>query len=460
MNCGGALTHFSLLLSHTHKTQDDHDGKCFGPAGFSECGDATLWHIRRRPSHWTRKRGLLRKLLQIDESEEKDWGFALQLVDYTTTNNHNDNDSSSMSLRQSRDCLTRRQTTNKQRGGEVLGLGKCTSLQTAWSWRVSGEGILFHGVAGSKRRLHPSQCLWRQNTTIPTLSSCEADEEDSSSRLVRFSMVRYHSNKQSASTVERVLEEDMKKRKSKQHHVDEAVDVESNNDEITQQQHPVMSVDLAHSHATEPLTQPDVKPSSQLLLTPLSSMSSKERVTASMVPRNILKGASPILVAMDTTRNNNNMRNNNNEMPSSSTLTVDTTTTTRLGGGPVKLRKMPTHPYIASSRDNVWTDPQTGLEYITDLCEYLGHDRKESGRHTLTGVGQYTRTVFNIKVCVVCVLLLCALSVLLLLIFMCVCCCKNTILTYMFVSHVSLLFIGLRRGIVCFQTGRACRSTL
>ena len=60
---------------------------------------------------------------------------------------------------------------------------------------------------------------------------------------------------------------------------------------------------------------------------------------------------------------------------------------------------MPTHPYIASAKNNVWTDPQTGLEFQTDLCEYLGHDRKESGRHTLTGVGQYTRTVFNIKVC-------------------------------------------------------------
>jgi len=29
--------------------KDDTDGTCLGPSGFSECGDATLWKIRRRP---------------------------------------------------------------------------------------------------------------------------------------------------------------------------------------------------------------------------------------------------------------------------------------------------------------------------------------------------------------------------------------------------------------------------
>ncbi len=62
-----------------------------------------------------------------------------------------------------------------------------------------------------------------------------------------------------------------------------------------------------------------------------------------------------------------------------------------------KVGRMEVHPYIAAAKDEVWTDPQTGLTYNTDLCRYLGHDRKEHGRHTLMGVGQY-RKGFVIKV--------------------------------------------------------------
>ena len=68
------------------------------------------------------------------------------------------------------------------------------------------------------------------------------------------------------------------------------------------------------------------------------------------------------------------------------------------GDAPHKVRKIPKHPYIEASNDGVWVDDETGLEYLTDLSDYLGHDRKETGRHTLMGVGQYTRTVFKIKV--------------------------------------------------------------
>ena len=62
-------------------------------------------------------------------------------------------------------------------------------------------------------------------------------------------------------------------------------------------------------------------------------------------------------------------------------------------------RKIPVHPYIAASKNGYYKDEITGLSYPTDISEYLGHDRKESGRHTLTGVGLYTRTMLKIKVC-------------------------------------------------------------
>jgi len=63
-----------------------------------------------------------------------------------------------------------------------------------------------------------------------------------------------------------------------------------------------------------------------------------------------------------------------------------------------KLKRMQTHPYLKSAKDGRWNDPLTSLEYPTDLCHYLGHTRKEAGRHTLVGVGQYTRTVFKVRV--------------------------------------------------------------
>ncbi len=60
--------------------------------------------------------------------------------------------------------------------------------------------------------------------------------------------------------------------------------------------------------------------------------------------------------------------------------------------------KIPRHYYLETSSNEVWIDPQTHLAYRTDLCQYLGHTRKSSGRHTLMGVGQYTRTPLKIKV--------------------------------------------------------------
>lgn len=61
-------------------------------------------------------------------------------------------------------------------------------------------------------------------------------------------------------------------------------------------------------------------------------------------------------------------------------------------------RKIPVHPYIEASNNGYYTDEITGMSYPTDISEYLGHDRKEIGRHTLTGVGIFTKTMLKIKV--------------------------------------------------------------
>lgn len=60
------------------------------------------------------------------------------------------------------------------------------------------------------------------------------------------------------------------------------------------------------------------------------------------------------------------------------------------------VRKIEVHPYIAAAKNEVWKDPQTNLEYFTDLCKYLGRNRKEYGRQTLMGVGQYRKYVIKV----------------------------------------------------------------
>ena len=314
---------------------------CFGPAGFSECGDATLWHVRRR-SQW-KKRRLLTRLLR---SQEKDWGYALQLLDTAEQQNG--------------DCLVGKKGS--------LRLGKCSSLEKAWSWGVNGEGMLYQQQP--QRKLNPTQCLWRRmNHTLPAavLDSCDRKEQDSSSRLVRFSMVRYHTSAATAaaSTIE-TLEEPP--RESQPPSEEEEATTATEHAHVT-------TVDLAHSHASGPVVHSDLKPSSQLLYhKPLGG----KPLSAHMAPRALLKAANPMLMVLDE-----------KEIPPA---------VEKRPKKDYKLRKMPTHSYIAASKNEIWTDPQTGLEYHTDLCGYLGHDRKESGRHTLAGVGQYMRTVFNIKV--------------------------------------------------------------
>ncbi len=61
-------------------------------------------------------------------------------------------------------------------------------------------------------------------------------------------------------------------------------------------------------------------------------------------------------------------------------------------------RKIPKHPYIEASKNGYYFDEITGMNYPTDICEYLGHDRKEVGRHTLMGLGLFTKTMLKIKV--------------------------------------------------------------
>ena len=75
----------------------------------------------------------------------------------------------------------------------------------------------------------------------------------------------------------------------------------------------------------------------------------------------------------------------------------------------------PPHPYLISThsnlKQNVYVDPSTELSYPLNLCNILNKQESNAedtsnktngctkhNRHLLTGVGQYTRTVFKLKI--------------------------------------------------------------
>jgi hypothetical protein len=114
-------------------------------------------------------------------------------------------------------------------------------------------------------------------------------------------------------------------------------------------------------------------------------------------PLNILRDTNPILLLGNSQHDYSTFHDKSrkrNERDGKASLTRRITD--RESSVSYKTRPIQIHPYIAASKNDVWTDPQTGLEYQTDLCGYLGHDRKEKGRHTLMGVGQYKKFVVKV----------------------------------------------------------------
>lgn len=170
--------------------------------------------------------------------------------------------------------------------------------------------------------------------------------------------------------------------------------------------------------ASGPTMHPELKPAFQLLFTSVSPSAHASRRTKPPLKStgsfsSHLVGASPLTIGAVVASTRNSKRANIQQVPSSLGRHSQNehllhrpptpTSSDQIPGqfnddAPHKPRKIPKHSYIEASKDGIWVDPDTGLEYPTDLRKYLGHDRKATGRHTLMGVGQYTRTVFKIKV--------------------------------------------------------------
>lgn len=233
---GGGYNVDDTLLGEPYWLQDDTDGRCLGPAGFSDCGDATLWKIRRRPVRNKNKkcgsehngtkncaRGgpfsfLRRKKATANLEDElgSEWEYAFELFDRNTGLEHESaeedklvDDGNRRKRRSRRDDTTFQENSGAEcmvslpcsdfPSGSV-GVGKCSSNQ-AWSWRISEDGTLqWDSMKGRKNKKHGkkgkqnlnnmaesdvsvgastlkeevifSDCVWRVNSTVATTKAC------------------------------------------------------------------------------------------------------------------------------------------------------------------------------------------------------------------------------------------------------------------------------------------------
>ena len=445
-----------------HWLQDAQDQKCLGPMGhFSECGDANLWRVIPKSKRHARRRQWIRWATEEEDDDHKEVRgyYALQIFDDDISEFYNraQNKSSERnrqdpSLADSdsdfieRDCITRRRKDNK------LVTISC-SEDRAWYWRINQYGVLHfqkpaRGFGSSSRRsssgnqkrlLNKRQnlesCVWR-NSSLALLSPCDGHQPDStvqsatslspdwngSERLALLQFVRHQNPREVSSDDSPQLGSTGKlsnvntqvgtaKRTNNQ--------VQKHSESMTRNTKLPSRVDIAHSHASVPSDRAEPRLST-FHATSIFPHRSSETMSA-QIPH-FLGNTNPILLAtgpklpasaMPASKENGGKSISSNSKKKSrkkSTRTSENEKNTAprmihnngnlspsLSEKPI-VRKIQTNPYIAASENERWVDPLTGLVYRTDLCQYLGHERKDVGRHTLTGVGQYTKTMLNIKV--------------------------------------------------------------
>ena len=442
--------------------QDAIDQKCLGPMGhFSECGDANLWRMVPKSKRHARRRQWIRWALEADDDDQQDVQgyFALQIFEYDISEIHS---TESVKLSEqstqgastpdknadfmNRECLTRRRKDNK------LVVASC-SEDRAWYWRINEHGILYfdkpaRGFGGSGRRASSGDkkwlrnerqnleaCVWRNDTPLASLSPCDgnqplfrvqnrtADSNDEE-RLAHVQFVHYgyhrdvyiHHSQPTGSV--KVL-------KTKVHTGDEQY-TQKEQEKSTETARTTLSstgnsilpsrVDIAHSHAS---VHSDHAKSQLSIFQTKSFLSHRSSETISGQIPQFLGNTNPILIATSpkltattatksatskeskSTSSSGNLGKKStmeiNKHPPPQMIHNNDNYESPLSQKPI-VRKIQTNPYIAASNDERWADPKTGLIFRTDLCQYLGHERKDVGRHTLTGVGQYTKTMLNIKV--------------------------------------------------------------
>lgn len=307
-------------------------------------------------------------------------------------------------------------------------MGSChASLDRVFAWKVNGQGVLHRDddsssakrllAAAAQQSKSSSQCLSRGENDETILAPCNPDakkrgteQQQQQQRVAHLSIVRY----QPASVVQernnRIVAYELELAANATKAAANRTATKNDQPKVTiedpvvvveeQQQHIPRSKDRARSHASQPMQHAEVKSSKKRMgsVTASSVVPTEEQ----QQPKRsffTLQDTNPILFHGDSLQQAALKKKQQQSKSTSSNLVHSSE-----DAASYKLRRLETHPYIAASKDEMWIDPQTNLEYHTDLCRYLGHERKEAGRHTLAGIGYYTKTVLNIKVCSECIL--------------------------------------------------------
>jgi hypothetical protein len=434
--------------------QDSTDKTCLGPTGkFTECGDATLWFVVRQklslPAATTamnskskdaksndsrqRRRNKLRMGVfgieedynSLGDADEEQLVYSFQVVDRDFPDPEEQTLAPVETIerpwwhcgrgRQKPqpvvECLLTTSTTaastaaaattpstsedssraihvetcvlphpdggkNKKRRSGSSSSSASSSLMNAWAWNINEEGVFVSlastdestgtSTDSSSERQH-QRCLWRGNGAQAVLDDCSADEQDQH-RMVHFSVVRYRAVSATTSTHTGTISS-------------------SSSGSSRSQQLPQKTQSAAAPEEPEE----DHLPSNKAMA---------NRAASEHLPFRLLHDTNPILLMGHANLGGGGHRNRRDGGRKKKAVGGTSTTPSLVhpvskdGAAEDKYippARMHVHPYIAASKNEVWKDPSTGLEYFTDLCHYLGRDRKEYGRHTLTGVGQYRK---------------------------------------------------------------------
>jgi len=455
-----------ILDGDVYWLQDDTDGRCLGPTGFSECGDTTLWLLQREKINSKKRKGEKREGEKREGEERKGMHTLFRReraidasveVSDSDSNAHNasaplgtpyklhslrlfniENEFGDLSEATERgldtsnpflpaffrwiddqrdsdaedECLAISKKSLKASRGRnpPLQLNSCLK-ENAYKWHIDSRGVLNLALRKSNKSRHAdplrddashhpidnrTACLSRNGTDV-LVSSCDiGSSEINTTYPVAFSLVSYKHIY--ASEEERNV-------------IDIAPDVEdpASYDEdggtysgpgipraasLLTASHPI----LLEIPSSQTLTSAHPSRGSMLLKNsnPILVGISADNLSSSSRPSRgtqMLAKSNPILHGMgggskDSTRSLSGL---SSQKPISSDSSAPT-------GSRIKSHKMPVNPYFESAdAAGKWEDPATSLVYETDLSSYLG-DNKSEGRQVLVGVGQYTRTVFNVKV--------------------------------------------------------------
>lgn len=377
-----------------------------------------------------------------------EWEYALELADVNVIG-HVDN---STHVQASSECILSVPQKNGIANGK-LRMGSCES-NDAWSWKIDEGGVLtwernrisireeqrnrfgvemfmggplvrlldilsdgIIGVSPKDQEEDTSLCLWKTQELGAVTSSCDTSQETraDSGSLVSFSVIQYQNSaavspqlprfpRHRESTGGRVGEEEHCGKEETCHDSSSSTAIPVSGSSIHA---PPIMKRSSQKNAIVHESFPGMKNSGRLMnigrtSSPAKSLRKEGTPLHAELHREII---SPLGVGgyyekkiLKTSSVKNGEADRTKLLHHHPPLHLSTAAH---DGGPHRTRKIPVHPYIAASKNGYYKDEVTGLDFPTDISEYLGHDRKETGRHTLTGLGVYTRTMLKIKVCLV-----------------------------------------------------------